>query len=307
LSPKEKNLIIICGPTAVGKSSTAIRLAHAFGGEIISCDSMQVYRGFDIGTDKPSVEQRKGIPHHLIDVVGSSEQFTAAEFVAAAPRIASEILARGRLPMIVGGTGLYLKALCDGLFPGPGRVPGVRRQLEEECRAEGLERLYLKLREIDPKYARKIGPHDRIRTIRALEVLAVTGKPMSEHFLETKSLVEDFHLLLVGLRLERSLLAKRIEERVDRMFERGIVGEVRRLLGSGVGEDSPPFRALGYRQVLRHVKGEISLEDAMASTKIETRHYAKRQMTWFKKTRDVNWFSGDDFTAVAAFLKTRIK
>ncbi len=304
---KEKNLVILCGPTAVGKSATATRLAHALDGEIISCDSMQVYRGFDIGTDKPSLEEREGIPHHLLDIVTASEQFTAADFVAAALEAAEEILAREKIPLVVGGTGLYLKALCDGLFPGPGEVPEVRRRLEEECRAKGLEALSQRLREVDPDYAKKIGAHDRIRTIRALEVFLTTGKSMSEHFLETKSFVAGFHLVLIGLKLERSLLYKRIEERVERMFARGLVREVEELLARGISEDSPPFRALGYKHVLRCLKQEISPQEAVALTKIDTRHYAKRQMTWFQKMKNINWFSADDFPSILAFAESSLR
>jgi len=307
LQLKEKNLVILCGPTAVGKSATATRLARALDGEIISCDSMQVYRGFDIGTDKPSLEEREGIPHYLLDIVTASEQFTAADFVAAALEATEEILAREKIPLVVGGTGLYLKALCDGLFPGPGEVPEVRRRLEEECRAKGLEALYQRLREVDPDYAKKIGAHDRIRTIRALEVFLTTGKSMTEHFLETKSNVAGFLLVLIGLKLERSLLYKRIEERVERMFARGLVREVEGLLARGISEDSPPFRALGYKHVLRCLKQEISLEEAVALTKIDTRHYAKRQMTWFQKMKNINWFSADDFPSILAFAEKSLR
>jgi len=307
LELKEKNLVILCGPTAVGKSATATRLARVLDGEIISCDSMQVYRGFDIGTDKPSLEEREGIPHHLLDIVTASEQFTAADFVAAALEAAEEILAREKIPLVVGGTGLYLKALCDGLFPGPGEVPEVRRRLEEECRAKGLEALYQRLRDVDPDYAKKIGAHDRIRAIRALEVFLTTGKSMSEHFLETKSFVAGFHLVLIGLKLERSLLYKRIEERVERMFARGLVREVEELLARGISEDSPPFRALGYKHVLRFLKQEISPREAVVLTKIDTRHYAKRQMTWFQKMKYVNWFSADDFPSILAFAESSLR
>jgi tRNA dimethylallyltransferase len=307
LESKTKALIIVCGPTAVGKSATGIKLAHGIGGEIVNCDSMQVYKGFDIGTDKPPLEHREGIPHHLLDLVEASTQFTAADFVTAALRACHEILERKKIPIIVGGTGLYIKALCSGLFPGPGKNPEIRRLLEDEHKEKGLVSLHRRLEAVDPAYAQKIGPHDKIRTVRALEVYLSTGKPISEHFHNTKSFVESFHLTLIGLQLERLVLHRRIEERVDRMYEKGLVAEVERLLARGISEDSPPFRALGYKYVLRVLKKLISIEEAVALTKIDTRHYAKRQMTWFRKMNDVNWFSPDDFPSILAFVEGRLR
>lgn len=272
----------------------AVDLALRFGGEIINGDSTQVYRGFDIGTDKPTLESRRSMRHHLIDIVDPDVQFTAADFVREALAAAREISARRLIPFVVGGTGLYLKALLDGLFPGPGRDPAVRAALEAEAREKGLSSLFERLQTVDPDYARKVRDRDRIRIIRALEVYEVTGRPLSEHFLRTRSPTKDVNVLRIGLRLDRQALIRRIEDRIDRMFERGWVEEVRSLLERGVREDSPPFRALGYGHILRHIAGDLSLEEARDRTKMDTRHYAKRQMTWFRKMDGVVWFSPDD-------------
>jgi len=306
LPSKKKRLVIILGPTGVGKSAAGVTLASRFGGEIINCDSMQVYRGFDIGTDKPTPEMRRRVPHHLLDIAGASEQFTAADFVREAVAALRAIEERGRLPFVVGGTGLYLKALLDGLFPGPGRNEELRRTLDREAAEKGLTGLYNRLEEADPVYARLIGPRDKIRIIRALEVFHLTGEPISEHFRRTRSQVTDFHLLKIGLKLERKELYRMIEERVDRMFKRGLVGEVRGLLDAGVGPESPPFRALGYKRVLSHLQGGISLEEAARLTKQDTRHYAKRQISWFQKMAGVTWFPAGEPARPGAFLEEQL-
>jgi tRNA dimethylallyltransferase len=292
----------IVGPTAVGKTSVSLALAERFGGEIINADSMQVYRGFDIGTDKPGPAERARIPHHLLDIVDGRTQFTAADFAVRAAEAVDSISRRGRLPIIVGGTGLYIKALFEGLFPGPGRDDAVRAALEEEARRDGWDVLRGRLQSLDPEYAAKIGPGDGIRIIRALEVQMVTGIPLSEHFRSTKSYLPDYRPVLVGLRRDRAALYRRIDERVERMFERGLVEEVRGLWAGGLEENAPPFKALGYRHVLRFLRGESTLEEAQAGTKADTRHYAKRQETWFRKTPGLVWFDADDDGAVAAHI-----
>jgi len=289
----------------VGKSAAGVYLARRFGGEIINCDSMQVYRGFDIGTDKPTPEMRKLVPHHLLDVAEASAQFTAADFVRQALAAVRVVEERGRLPFVVGGTGLYLKALLDGLFPGPGRNPELRRRLEREAAEKGLQSLHRQLEDVDPRYARLIGEKDKVRIIRALEVFRLTGMPISEHFENTRSELADFHLLKIGLQLEREELYRMIEERVDRMFERGIVAEVGGLLAAGVEEDAPPFRALGYKHVLAHLKGKIPLDEAKRLTKQETRQYAKRQLSWFRKMTGVSWLAAGDHAALAEFLEAQ--
>jgi tRNA dimethylallyltransferase len=306
LDSKLPLLVIVLGPTAVGKSGLAVQLARRFGGEIINGDSMQVYRGFSIGTDKPSLEEQAGIPHHLLDLVDPRSQFCAMDFVRETRRVLDELRPRGVLPIIAGGTGLYLKALLDGLFPGPGRDPEVRQRLGAEAAAQGLESLRLKLEAVDPDYARTIGRNDRLRIIRALEVFEVSGIPLSRHFHHTSGFVQDFYCLRIGLKLDRQEMTKRIEARVDRMFERGLVAEVEALLGMGLPEDAPPFRALGYKRVLLALHHRISLEEALALTKQDTRQYAKRQMTWFRKMAGVRWFSPFDFELVAALVEANL-
>jgi len=303
----EPALVVVLGPTAVGKSRVAVDLALRLGGEVISGDSIQVYRGFDIGTDKPGPEARRGVPHHLIDIVESEVQYTATDFVRDALAAARAIAARGRLPIVAGGTGLYLKALLEGLFPDPGRDPEVRAALEAEARAKGLEALFRRLETADPEYARKIRGRDRVRIIRALEVLETTGRPISDHFRETRSPVEGRTVIRTGLSLEREELRRRIEERVERMYARGLIEEVRSLLTRGIPESAPPFRALGYNHVLRLLRGELSREEAVALTKTETRQYAKRQMTWFRKMAGVAWFSPDDGQALEQYVQKRLQ
>lgn len=296
------SLVFLVGPTAAGKSAAAIALAERLDGEIVSCDSMQVYRGFDIGTDKPSAEDRARIPHHLLDVVDPEAQFTAAEFAVLALEAVAGIRERGRLPLIAGGTGLYFKALEEGLFPGPGRDDALRRLLDEEARTKSVEALWRRLAAVDPAAAAKTGRRDRIRIVRALEVQALTGIPLSDHFRRTESRLAGFRTIKIGVQWPRPELVRRIEERIDRMFARGFVREVEDLLARGVPETAPPFRALGYRHVLRSLRGEIGPAEAMEKTKIETRQYAKRQMTWFRKMKDVRWFSPPEMEAISAHV-----
>lgn len=306
LARKKKNLVCILGPTGVGKSRVSLRLAKFFDGEVINCDSMQVYKGFDIGTDKVTPAVRKTVPHHLIDIKSPQEQFTAAEFVQRSLEAAGDILQRGRLPIITGGTGLYFSALFNGLFPEGKKDPAVRGRLEEVCRKKGLETLRRRLEKADPVYSRKIGINDKVRIIRALEVFESTGKPISEHFRNTKSFVRDFHILKIGLILERSRLYRMIEDRVDKMFQRGIIREVRELLARGVPSDVPAFRALGYKQVLSFLNGDISREEAVRLMKQETRRYAKRQQTWFRKMKDIRWFSPEDVLSIKKYIQKNL-
>ena len=269
---------------------------------------MQVYRGFDIGTDKIPLDQREGIPHHLLSMISPETQFTAADFVRSALEAVEDIHKNNHLPIITGGTGLYLKALLSGLFPGGKSDPNIRKSLEAEAEEKGLEHLREKLRMVDPKYAKKIGDNDKYRIIRALEVFEATNLPLSDHFVHTRSFIEDFSVLIIGLKIDRQILYTNIEKRVDQMFSAGLVNEVKSLLEKGVDEGSPPFRALGYRHVLGHLKKELTLEEAVLLTKRDTRHYAKRQMTWFRKMEGIVWFTPEEFDPlekqVKEFLET---
>lgn len=298
MSSEKKRLLVLLGPTAVGKSGAAVRIAKAVGAEIINCDSMQVYKGFDIGTDTISENEREGIPHHLLNFIEPDTQFTAADFVRHAVDAISIIRAAGRLPLITGGTGLYVQALIDGLFPEGAKNPSIRRDLEEERASLGLETLWMRLVEVDPAYAQKIDPHDGVRIIRALEVHRITGIPFSRHLPMTRSAVQDYDVLKIGLRMNRDLLYARIERRVDRMYAEGIIQETRTLLDSGVPAGAPPFRALGYKHVVALLEGKRNEEEAVLLTKRDSRRYAKRQMTWFRKMKGVLWFDAQDVHAV---------
>jgi tRNA dimethylallyltransferase len=307
LHSKTRNLIVILGPTGVGKSSTALKLAKELGGEIINCDSMQVYKAFNIGTDKIPPDKREDIPHHLLDVADPSTQFTAADFVSLALKAVTEIINKKKLPFIVGGTGLYLKSLIDGLFPGGKSDPKLRQKLEKEAQKKGLVSLRAKLMKVDPVYSQKIHTNDKVRIIRALEVYLSTKKPFSEHFSHTKSAVEDFNIIKIGLKLERQELNKKIEQRTEKMFERGLIQEVEDLLQTGIDESSPPFRALGYKHALQYLRKEISLEEAISLTKRDTRRYAKRQMTWFRKMKGIEWFSSHDYSSIVRTIKDSLE
>jgi len=264
---------------------------------------MQVYQGFDIGTDKIPLDRRENIPHHLLDIIPSSTQFSAADFVQFALEKIEHIHKRIKLPIITGGTGLYLKALLNGLFSEGKSDPIIRKRLESEAEEKGLESLSDKLRSVDPPYAKIIGNNDKYRIIRALEVFEATNKTLSEHFASTRSFVEDFHVLKIGLKIERQILYTNIEKRVDKMFKGGLVDEVKSLLEKGVNEESPPFRALGYKHVFQHLKKNLTLEEAISLTKRDTRHYAKRQMTWFRKMEGIQWFNPEDFNSLKEHIK----
>ncbi len=303
MEPKRKNLLIILGPTCVGKSTTAIKIARIFNGEIINCDSRQVYKGFDIGTDKMTLDQRRNIPHHLLDIISPSAQFNAADFIQLALEAVGNIHKKNKLPIITGGTGLYLKALLDGLFPEGKSDPNIRNRLEEEAKTKGLKSLSDRLKTVDPQYAEKIGTNDKFRIIRALEVFESTNISLTEQFAQTRSFVADFHVLKIGLKIDRQILYSNIEKRVDKMFTRGLVNEVKTLLDNGARAESPPFLALGYKHVLKHLKSELTLEETVILTKRDTRHYAKRQLTWFRKMEGIEWFNPEEFDSLVERTK----
>lgn len=305
-SSREKTIIIVLGPTAVGKSRIAVKLAEIFEGEIVNCDSMQVYRGFNIGTDKVPTAVQKRVPHHLLDIFEPTQQSTAAEFVRRAVQAINMILEKGHLPIITGGTGLYLRALISGLFPEDKKDPELRQRLEKMAKQKGLEALRNELKEVDPDYFHKIGANDKIRIIRALEVFYLTKKPITSHFKETRPPLPDFKIIKIGLKLEREILYARIEKRVEDMIKKGIIDETKELLASGIPEHAPPFKALGYKQVLEHLRGKMSVEETVSLIKIETRHYAKRQMTWFKKMEGIQWFNPKEMNKIINFIRSGI-
>src|SRR5262245_1637872 len=285
-------LVAILGPTATGKSALALALAERFDGEIINCDSTAVYRGFDIGTDKTASADRRGIPHHLIDIVEPTMEYTAAQFARDAAAAIRGIHARGRLPILAGGTGFYFRALTRGLFPGPGADSTLRARLEAIARRRDVTFLHRMLRRVDADSALRIQPRDRKRLVRALEVFFLTGRPLTAHFAETVSPIADVEMLAVALRLPAAEISGRVTRRVDEQFERGLLAEIRGRLARGVPETARPFGGLVYRQALEHLHG---VRDERATRELiaqENRRYARRQLIWFRKEPNLSWFDG---------------
>lgn len=286
-------LVAIVGPTASGKSSLALRLAQRFRGEILSADSMQVYRRMDIGTAKPSRKERELVPHHLIDILDPDQDYSAALFRAQADPIILRLHER-RIPIFVaGGTGLYLKALARGLFHGPGADPELRRNLKERAAREGSWALHRELAGLDPDAACRIHAGDLLRIVRALEVHAQTQRPISDFHRVHAFQERPYEILKIGLGREREALCRRIEDRVDQMIAGGWIEEVRMLLDSGCSRDLKSMRSLGYRHLAAFLQGETDLPEAVAAIKRDTRRYAKRQMTWFRADEGIHWFEPD--------------
>jgi len=285
------HLPVILGPTGSGKSDLALSIARAIAGEIVNCDSVQVYRGFDVGTAKVPPAGRLGIPHHLIDVVEPTELFTAGDYARAAAAVVREIAARGGKALLVGGTGFYLRGLLEGLSPGPARDEALRARLlnREQKRAGSLHRILARL---DPASASRIHRNDKNKTIRALEVRLLEGAPLTAIFERGRTPLSGFQPVKIGLDPPRELLNARLNRRASKMFDQGLVDEVRRLLSAGVPPEAKPFESLGYKQALRVAQGLATTEQALESTQHETRRYAKRQLTWFRKEHGVNWIEG---------------
>jgi tRNA dimethylallyltransferase len=287
---------VVLGPTGSGKSALALAAAHALDGEIVNFDSVQVYRGFDVGSAKLAPSEREGVPHHLIDIVEPAALFTAGDYARAAQRALRDVTSRGRIPILVGGTGFYLRALLQGLAPGPLRDEVLRRRLleRERKRPGALHRILARL---DPQSAVRIHPNDRNKTLRALEIRLIEGAPLASIFERETAPLLDFRPVKIGLDPPRDLLYARLNERAARMFhpqaaQRGLQDEVRGLLAAGVPPEAKPFESLGYKQVLRIFAGRLSEEQALELTRQETRRYAKRQMTWFRKEPGVHWILG---------------
>lgn len=287
-------LVVILGPTAVGKTQYGIALAKQINGEIISGDSMQVYRHMDIGTAKASAEQQAEVPHHLIDIKQPDESFSAAEFQQRASELILHITARGRIPIIVGGTGLYIESLCYQFdFKPVGRDEVYRQQLERLADEAGNEALLARLQEVDPLSASRIHPHDRRRLIRALEVFHLTGTPISSELREEEKR-SPYRLCLFGLTMDRSILYKRIEERIDLMIENGLITEVEQLLAQGFGDQLQAMQAIGYKEIIGYIRGDYDREEAIRLLKRNTRRFAKRQLSWFRKMKDIHWLDVSD-------------
>jgi tRNA dimethylallyltransferase len=299
-------LIAVVGPTGAGKSALGLRLARERSGEIVSCDSLQVYRGLDVGSAKATAEERRAVPHHLVDVVGVGEPFSAASYSRLARAAVADVAGRGRLPLVVGGTGLYLRALLEGLFEGPSRDDALRRRLEGMAERFGDARLHRLLAQGDATAAARIMPRDRVRTVRALEVLLSTGRPISAHQRAGAEPLHGFRTLVLGLDPPRAELRLRVKARTRAMLEGGLLQEVEALLAAGHPPDLRPLRAIGYRQAVAVLRGEMSVAEAEPAIVTDTMRFAKRQMTWFRHQADVTWFrdAGSAHDAAVAWLES---
>jgi len=282
-------LLAIVGPTATGKSALGIAVAERVGGEIVSCDSTAVYRGFDIGTDKVRPAERRGIPHHMLDLVDPTEEYSAARYAREAAAVIRGITARGRLPILVGGTGFYYRALTRGLFAGPSRDEALRRRLERVAAAKGSPYLHRWLARVDPSSAARIAGADLKRVVRALEVWLLTGRPLTEHFAATVPPLPEYDVVGVALQIAPELTAARVARRVHAQFEQGLLDEIRGLLARGVPPTALPFTGLVYRQALEHLHG---VRDEAATRELiilENRKYSRRQLIWFRKEPNLRW------------------
>ncbi|MEW9698861.1 tRNA (adenosine(37)-N6)-dimethylallyltransferase MiaA [Paenibacillus sp. SI8] len=304
LAPLAKpKLLVLLGPTAVGKTKLSLEIAQKFGCEIISGDSMQVYRGMDIGTAKASEAEQKLVPHHLIDIHDPSYPFSAAEFQERVKNLIADIHARGKLPFIVGGTGLYIESVCYNYqFTDVSMDEAFRHEQEAFASLHGDEALHQKLRIIDPESADRLHANDRRRVIRALEIAHVSGQTMSEHLAVQKK-ESPYELCIVGLTMDRALLYKRIEERIDAMMAEGLVEEVQTILDAGCPKQAISMQALGYKEILSYLEGELTLEEAVILLKRDTRRFAKRQLSWFRHMKDIQWMDVTDSTNFSAHFQ----
>lgn len=308
----KKPLIILTGPTAVGKTNLSLKLAHQIGGEIISADSMQVYKHMDIGSAKVMPEEREGIPHYLIDECEPWEEFHIVRFQQAAKKYMEEIYSHGNIPILVGGTGFYIQSvLYDIDFANQDSDPAYRSELETMAEEKGNEFLHAMLQQVDPKAAEEIHANNRKRVIRALEYHHITGQKISQHNEAQREKESPYNFLYLVLTDRRDRLYERIDQRVDLMMEQGLLHEVERLKEMGCTRDMVSMQGLGYKELIDYLDGKISLEEAVYIIKRDTRHFAKRQITWFKRERDVTWINKDDFhydeTDILAYLNQLIQ
>jgi tRNA dimethylallyltransferase len=284
-------VVVIVGPTAVGKSRVAVEVAKVFETEVLTADSRQVYRGMDVGTDKPTLEERQGVPHRLIDLVNPDESFNAGLYRRQAIDEIERLYRDSRLPLVVGGTGLYLRTLLKGLCGAPPADPMVRAVLRREAKNQGHARLYARLVEVDPATAARLHPRDESKVIRALEVHELSGRRISEFQREHGFAERPFSALILGLNRDRGALYRRIEERIDWQLAHGLIEETRQLMAQGYRRTSAAMKGLGYRQVAEHLAGEYDAAEMVRRFKRDTRHFSKRQMTWFRKESGVLWLT----------------
>ncbi len=287
----EPLLVVVLGPTASGKTALSLALAKRFHGEIVNCDSVAMYREFDLGTAKPTPSERARAPHHLLDCVAPTSHITAGEYARQARQVLEEIKARGHLPILVGGTGLYLRALLEGLFPGPQRSEELRERLRELAASRGSKYLHRLLRRLDPAAAKKIHANDSPKLIRAIEVCLGSREKITELWLRGREPLRGFRILRLGLDPDRQALYDRINRRAQQMFEAGLVDETKRLL-ENYGDAAGPLSSLGYRQAVQFLRRELTHEQALQAAQQSHRNYAKRQMTWFRREPEVHWLRG---------------
>ncbi len=303
LKLKKPSIIAVCGPTGIGKTSTAITIAEAERGEIIGADSMQIYRHMDIGTAKPTAAEQARVPHHLIDVVDPDDDFDAAKFARMASRVITDMAGRGVLPVVAGGTGLYIKALTRGLFESDAGDPEIRASLKAAADEKGGAALFGALEKVDPQTAARIHPNDTYRVLRALEVYETSGRPLSQLQAEHAFADEKYRCLKIGLTMDREKLYERINRRVDAMLSQGFEAEVRQLLDSGYAPELKAMQSLGYRHMAAYISGQIDRDEMRETMKRDTRRYAKRQLTWFRADRDMHWFEPGETEKILGLVR----
>jgi tRNA dimethylallyltransferase len=308
---QKKPLMAIVGPTGAGKSALGVAVAARFGGEVVCCDSTQVYRHFDIGTAKVPATEQQGIPHHLMDLLEANEIFTAGDYRRHALCVLEDLQRRAKLPVLTAGTGLYLRALLEGLSDAPARSDELRERLRRSAEAKGHAHLHRILARLDPAAAARIASRDVAKMTRALEVRLLSGKPITELHRAGRTKLEGYHAIKLGLAPPRKALYQRIERRVDAMLAAGWLEEVKRLVDAGISADSKPFQFIGYDELRMHLAGVITIDAAVSAIRQATRRYAKRQLTWFRKEQGVRWFEGfgDDpkvATAIVEYLAEQL-
>jgi tRNA dimethylallyltransferase len=300
---EKPKIIIICGPTGIGKTAVAVDLAQHFNGQIIGADSMQVYKYMDIGTAKPTAEEQNRVAHHMIDIVEPDDTFDAARYTGLARAKIFALNQQNITPFVVGGTGLYIKALLYGLFNAAVSDPDVRRRLKEEGAVHGVEYLHARLVRLDPETARRLHVHDTYRILRALEVIETTGKPISRHHQEHGFLEQPFRSLKIGLNMDRAILYEGIDARVDAMISAGFVDEVRNLLARGYLRDLKSMQSIGYRHMIDYLEGRLSWEECTRTLKRDHRRYAKRQLTWFGADPEIIWKEPGQMNAIKMIIE----
>ena len=300
-------LLCLLGPTAVGKTEIAIQLAQHFNAEIVSVDSRQVYRQMDVGTAKPTLAEQQAARHHLIDCIDITQPFSVADYQSLADTAISDIQNRGKQALLVGGAGLYFRAIVDGLFEGPAADTSLRKQFEADAAQHGVDVLHDRLRACDPESAERIHPNNLIRVIRALEIYELTGTPMSEHQQQWHQENQRYPFIAFGLTMPRALLYRRIEQRVDVMLANGLIAEVESLLAAGYSRDTFALQSFGYKELITYLDGGCTYVEAVSQLKQNTRRFAKRQLTWFRKDMRIEWLDREETPDIVGYILRKIK